>query len=366
MPEAHSAARVLGGQSGHAAASAAAPLFATPDSVSEYEVDDLADRVTASSLDTQESTSHFHQDLYRNFRHSGWHRQRLAVLKQIDRFCGGFDQPPSRTAYTYVSRDRFCRCGSYAWVQRTVDDPPSYRVVSQHCRHRFCLPCQQDRGRLIAANLREKLPQAQLRFVTLTVRALDMSLAEALDHLYDSFSRLRRTNLWRDHVRGGLAVLQISWRPEHGRWHPHFHVLCEGNYLPHEALRLAWHKITSDSYVVDVRAVKSSDNVADYLAKDLTKSMAKGVWQDPGRLREAMFATHGRKLLFAFGTWHRLKLLEPPDDDRSWETLCSAGDLLYDALRGSTEALSIATRLWHRPFVDWHSGVSECSRSPPI
>lgn len=193
MPEAHSAARVLGGQSGHAAASAAAPLFATPDSVSEYEVDDLADRVTASSLDTQESTSHFHQDLYRNFRHSGWHRQRLAVLKQIDRFCGGFDQPPSRTAYTYVSRDRFCRCGSYAWVQRTVDDPPSYRVVSQHCRHRFCLPCQQDRGRLIAANLREKLPQAQLRFVTLTVRALDMSLAEALDHLYDSFSRLRRT-----------------------------------------------------------------------------------------------------------------------------------------------------------------------------
>lgn len=283
----------------------------------------------------------------------------------MQRFSGGWDTPPSLRSYSGPILERFQKCGSNAWVQKSTEDPPSYRVVSQHCRHRFCLACQQDRGRLIAANLREKLPQVRIRFITLTVRALDLSLADALDHLYKSFVRLRRTKVWQDHVKGGLYVLEITWRPEHGRWHPHFHVLCEGNYFPQESLRLAWHKVTSDSYIVDVRDLHSVDHVAQYITKYLTKSLAKGVWTDPDRLREAMLATHGRKLLSAFGSWCKLKLLEPPFDDRSWETLCSAGDLLYDASYGGAPVVAIATVLWGRQFINWTKENESCSRSPP-
>lgn len=376
MPETTPTPHVLCGSSSQVTASAVAPC---PQAL-PYELPDHSDdppydhnrqdwrRLPAafsSSVQALESTPRPPPDLYRSFRHSSWSRQRHAVWNQLGRFQGGFDVRPPGRAFTSAPNQRFAECGSYASIVISDDDPPIYAVHARTCKQRFCLPCQQDRGRLIAANLREKLPNVRIRFLTLTIRAKDLPLADALDHLYTSFIRLRRSKVWRAHVEGGLAILEIGWRPEHDRWHPHLHVLFQGKYFPHEALRLAWHRITTDSYIIHIKPAGSTDALADYLAKYLTKSMAAGVWSRPDRLRECMVATHGRKFLFSFGSWSRLRLLEPPEDPHSWNWLCSAADLLQDARDGDPVALSIATALWRQHFVTWNEREQPCTRSPP-
>jgi len=206
---------------------------------------------------------------------------------------------------------------------------------------------------LISANLREKLPKVPLKFITLTVKARDLPLADGMNHLYNSFAKLRRSPTWRTYVRGGLAVCEVSWRPEKGRWHPHLHLIVEGPYFPHDLLRIAWLKASGDSFICDIRPVRSLDETAKYLTAYLTKSLCKRVWNDPLHLREAILALHGRKLISAFGTWCRLRLLDPIHDGSTWETVCSADRLLTSVLNGDEPSCRLAAVLWRRSLVDW-------------
>jgi hypothetical protein len=221
------------------------------------------------------------------------------------------------------------------------------------CRHRWCPACQRERGLLIANNIRAKLPRAQLRFLTLTIRTTNLSLSESLDKLARAWQSLRRRKTWQRYVRGGLAVLEIDWREPTSRWHPHLHVLWQGDFFPHHELRASWLSATHDSFVVDVRRVHDLDHAAKYLTKYLTKSVTPDVWRDPERLAEAISATRHRKLISTFGSWLRLRLTEPPSDDTEWITVCPAGDLLAAILRGDRPAVDIGLALWRRQLVDW-------------
>lgn len=327
---------------------------------------------SSSSLDTHESTPHLPGRLYHSFRHSGWQRQRSAVFEALTSLGLGTSHPTSNSLAPQGPRNvverppqgersveyesalgRFVRCGSDAWVLRSAEEPPRYRLASNRCRSRWCVPCQAERGRLIATNIHDNLPNVRLRFATLTVKSRDVSLSDALDHLLHSFARLRRSRLWRDHVRGGLTVLETSYNTKTQQWHPHLHVLWEGNFLPQDRLSQTWHAATGDSWVVDVRRVRSLTDVTNYLTKYLTKSLSKRIWHDRDRLAEAILTLHGRKLISCFGTWHRLRLLTPPDPTGEWFPLCSADRLLELVLRKDDDALRIASSLFKRSLVDW-------------
>ena len=352
----------LHGQSAAAAADAfspAAPLSTISDDPCP------AESPVQSSLDPPESTSHPSDHIYIGFRHSFASRPRAAIWAQMERFHTWADPPPSPRTFSHRALERFRSCGQRSFVLRSRDDPPSYKLVSATCRNRFCHACQADRGRLIAANLREKLPATQLRFLTLTVKAEGLALSAALDHLYTSFAKLRRMAIFKRHVSGGLAVLEVTWSPVSGRWHPHFHCLLQGDFFPQSQLKAAWQRATGDSYIVHIKPAGDTAGIAGYLTKYLTKSLSKGVWSDPPRLAEAMSALHGRKLLIAFGAWHRLRLLEPPLDDRSWDTYSAAGELLSRVLAGNIDALEIALRLWGQQLVAWLKLPAQSARASP-
>lgn len=316
----------------------------------------------ATSLDTHESTAPPVHGLYYRFRHSQWIRQREAV----DRALATLLRPGLSASSTETKQegatngqypstlDRFRDCGTNAWVLRSPGPQSTYRLAVNRCRHRFCLPCQGERGRLIAANITENLSAARLRFATLTVRSRPEPLSDTLTHLILSFRRLRRSPLWRDHVVGGVAILEVSYNSSLQMWHPHLHCILEGNYLPQQALSSAWMAATGDSHIVDVRAVRRLADVASYLTAYLCKSIGTQVWRNHDRLCEAIVALHGRKTLISFGTWHRLHLLEPPTADGTWVPLCSADTLLFLARQGNTDALRICSWLWRKKFVHWH------------
>lgn len=351
----------------------------------------------SSSLDPQESTLHLDEDLYRSFRHSGWqgHRRQVwrvlhalrryaeevfpdkllhgsinaapAVLQPgaanpfgaatdvVDRYltARAASTKPGHHPWKHESIDSFRTCGSSAWVMRTASRPHRYKIASNRCHLRYCVACQGERGRLIASNIREHLSNATIRFVTLTTRARDCSLADAIEHLTKGFLKLRRSKTWRSHVRGGLWVLEITYRPEHDRWHPHLHVLAQGDYFPQHDLRTAWLRATGDSFICDIRKPRDHNEVARYLTTYLTKAVAKGVWSHPHRLAECIVTLHAKKLIGTFGSWARLKLLAEPQSDEVWENFCPAPQLLARARRGEPASVVIAASLWRRSFAHW-------------
>jgi len=350
-----------------------------------------------ASLDPQESTPHAYPSRYARFRHSGWAPLRTRVLRalhSIQQAVRGIDEvnpPPSYgqrpTPIYYDTHDgsplpglpndvtatlelpptatatkgpwspkaiaAFEACGRSAWILASSETPPRYRVAANRCHSRFCIPCQQERGRLIAANIRDKLPRVRLRFMTLTVRAHDQTLRTALDHLYASFTKLRRTRTWKQHVAGGLAILEVNWRPEQNRWHPHFHIIYQGKFFPHESLKQAWLAATGDSWIVDVRAIRTFDDVTAYITKYLSKGIAKGVAHDDRRLCEAITSLTGRKTLLTFGSWAKLALLAKPDDDTTWTAVASADLVISQAADGVPTAIAIASVLWHGRLQTW-------------
>lgn len=351
----------------------------------------------SSSLDPQESTADLPDDLYRSFRHSGSFTQRQRIwdallrLHRYSRVVFGLhtrepdsllhagvnsnpyshirdDQIPGlgslvgeaaggrrrrRPPFHHGQLESFRTCGSNAWILRTTDRPHRYKIATNRCKHRFCPACQAERGRLIAARMTDLLPRKRLRFITLTIRTDHQPLAVHLDHLYTSFRRLRQTKAWRKHVSGSLWVVEITWRHERERWHPHLHVVAAGVYWPQNSLRIAWGKATGDSYICDIRPVRSSAHISHYLTKYLTKSLAGSVWHQPDRLCEAIVALHGRKLIGTTGSWAKLKLLSPPEDDLTWKPICPASSLLREALRGDQAASIIATVIWKSGFTNY-------------
>ena len=83
----------------------------------------------------------------------------------------------------------------------------------------------------------------------------------------------------------------------------HLHVIAEGAYLPATELSAAWHKITGDSFVVDVRSLKSGKDAAYYVSKYVTKGTSVAVWHNIDTAQEWVTATKGVRICSTYGDW---------------------------------------------------------------
>lgn len=284
------------------------------------------------------------------FRHETWFRHRAHVLEALAlddpdphawiRIANNPNEPeppalPSETR----RRIRFSACGTRSVVLQSADDPSRYKIACERCHDRFCLPCMQDRARLIAANLKAQLPYAPTRFLTLTLKHSDEPLRDQLDRLYTSFRSLRRRTFWTELVTGGIAFLEIKRSRTDNLWHPHLHVLLRGKYLPHMLVADAWYEITGDSFIIDIGIVKSPEHLYSYLTRYVTKGWEPGIYREIHLLREAMHALHGRKLLASFGEFAPLRLLQPPTSE-TWVELGTLQEVITLAARRITWAMA--------------------------
>lgn len=247
----------------------------------------------------------------------------------------------SETAASARVLERYDNCGSEAWVLRSRTEPARYKVACDCCRNRWCYPCARARGAVLAANLHSLVAGKRVKLITLTIRHSDLPLGEQVAKLYRCFAALRRRKLWTDAVHGGAAVCEIHHTGKVRGWHPHLHILAEAGFLRHRELSAAWHTITGDSYVVDVRAVAADIRAVRYVTKYVSKPAAKGVADDHGLLVEAMRALHNRRLVLTFGAWQGEDLMATPDDGTQWDYVASLGALLDRARNGEVEARRI-------------------------
>lgn len=287
-------------------------------------------------------------NLSTRFRHSGWVRNRSLIARSMQRT----DQPKSRLK-------EFAQCGSHAYVIQSIENPAVHRIAGSSCHDRFCLPCANERAHGIAMNVLAYVQDKTIRFLTLTLKASQQPLTDQLDRLYKSFSELRRRAFWKKRVTGGIAFLELTYNADATMWHPHFHILIEGSFLPHRELKKLWYAITGDSFVVDIRPVRSNTHAAHYVTKYASKPFNNTFLGRPGPLDEALVALKGRKLLMTFGTFRGLQVIDKPDE-ASWIHIAPLEVVICDAAHGDQAAIAILASITDVDLTPIFS------RAPPI
>lgn len=233
-----------------------------------------------------------------NFRHSGWQPNRKRVW---DAFCC------IRVASSRLWA--FAHCGSGCWVEKSKDE---IRIRANSCHDRWCMSCQRGNAFRLKQQIEPLINPADTRFLTLTLRHSNTELKDQIDRLFRSLKELRRRPIWKQNVVGAIIVLELKIGRD-DRWHPHLHCIIKGRWMDQKEISREWQRVTGDSSIVDIRPVKDQPEVAAYVTKYLTKPVSQDVITNPSRLKEAIEALKGRRLINASGCWKNVKLREKPE-----------------------------------------------------
>jgi hypothetical protein len=138
-------------------------------------------------------------------------------------------------------------------------------IVDYRCRLPFCPDCCRVKANRELARILPKIHQALkddssliVAFNTLTLRSdsntKKRNLKAGCKEIKSSFKALRRQKIWKNCV-GGFGKIENTASKKFG-WHPHLHsILLLKDYIPQKSLSDAWHGITKDSMIVDIRSV---------------------------------------------------------------------------------------------------------------
>ena len=199
-------------------------------------------------------------------------------------------------------------------------------------KHLLCPFCARARGAKLmeknvdrVAKALEDNPRLIPAMLTLTVANQD-ELKRATEHLTESFRILlnrRRTVLKNGRgstefakIEGAIYATEVTHSEKTG-WHPHIHaVVLLNDYIDQKALSEEWNRVTGDSFVVDIRKLKTDhlDDLTNSL-KEIFKYAVKFADLPLDRNLEAYELLNGKRLIGSFGCLHGLKLPEKLTDD---------------------------------------------------
>ncbi len=212
----------------------------------------------------------------------------------------------------FSSRLQNCRRNAWFFKNKHTNH---LRVVSSRCKLRWCPICR-DVCRMIVTSAVEGWLRHQLyaKMLTLTMLHSDLPLREQIKLLYAAFRKLVRRVYFKRNVTGGVWFFQLKLNPKTLLWHPHIHCLLSGNFLSHSILKDLWHKITGDSYIVDIRPVKDIESAATEVARYAT-SPADVTAMSLDHALDVFYATKGRRICGTWGSARGLALRPTPQAD---------------------------------------------------
>lgn len=202
---------------------------------------------------------------------SGTTEECLKLLKQRRKARAVYDAFHSLKALGKDQRaGKLIGCCRWFWKESLPCG--SYRLIPMRCDDVFCPRCANRRSVPLQKKVLSKMNQSRFEywFLTVTVKNRPQLTREFLTQMTAWFAELRETELWREHVIGGMYSLEVTFNRETGEWHPHYHVLIEvpkfepdGKTrkkvpLPRDwvyAIQALWLRLTGDSHVVNVRRI---------------------------------------------------------------------------------------------------------------
>ena len=241
--------------------------------------------------------------------------------------------------------DHLESCRSYAWFA-IHKQTGAVRVISSACHLRWCPLCAEARAAYLAASVRTWYKSVKHpKLLTLTLKHSDACLTCQINHLYQSFRRLRLSSLFRRNVTGGIWFFQIKWNKQTHTWHPHIHALIAGQYVPQKRIKQLWLKITSNSEVVDIRSCWSPESAARHVARYATRPGTLSS-VPPAQRTEFMRTLHGRRIVGAWGSARGIPLKPPPAEDKDDWTFFGTWNEVHDKSHTNLNAKAVLLA-WH-------------------
>jgi len=292
-------------------------------------------------------TSDAENELSTIFLHSGWLDVRRRVHSAL-----------KASHATAAACSAFATCGWNSWCLASDTEPVQYRVVASWCNSKWCRVCQRRRAMRLAGRLAQLVSPKRTRFITLTLRANEEPLRCQVQRIYQAFRRLRQRVLWKNTQSGGVAFLEVTRGANDTGWHVHLHILATGGFIDKTELSAAWKQITGDSFIVDIRWVRSVRNAIQYVCKYVGKGYSDKLARDERTMITLINHLHNVRTYCVFGDW-RAVLAEEPDDTITWKPISPLGSLLRRAYDGDTEAERIV-----RAIDPWLQ-IPESQKPPP-
>jgi len=221
-----------------------------------------------------------------------------------------------------------CACSIHLFFDQ---DAGTVREYTHTCKARLCPHCGRRRSNHVAKQMYPLVDQMkQPRHLVLTVKSRPAELRDQAKDLVRWFAKLRRTPFWRKNVTQGVYTVEITVNERTGLWHPHVHIIFDGQYLPQAKIRHLWHDITGGSEIVWIEQAYNKDGLVRELCKYIGKPQKSEHWTDRQIIEYAQ-AVKGMRMVQTFGK----KRPKPINDEAP-----------TDEKQGEDESISLARLIW--------------------
>jgi len=260
---------------------------------------------------------------------------------------------------------RFADCATHGKLY--LDGyPAEVKLWIHRCGDRLCPLCSGYRAKRISNQLLALMSNFKsVRHMVLTVENSPQGeLSSSIAHMRASFAKLRRTPQWREKVRGGAYILEITHNPKKNSWHPHIHILWDGLYFDQRLLSALWCDASDGSMVVWTSA--ASARHAAYLAKYAGKPPNINHWKSAA-IAEYAIATSRSRMLQTFGNMHGIPVEDSdprpePASVRNSITLKRLLDAAQAGHAGASQLCRAVSMRWPRL---WNYLRQGCDIPPP-
>lgn len=268
-----------------------------------------------------------------SFRHSHWSDRRERIWQSL-----------RRTHATVHRLAAFANCGGRCHVEYS-HSTDRVRLKAHYCHDRLCEACGTARSAVLTSNMLKLMEGKPAKFLTLTLKHRADPLHLQIDRLVTCFRNLRANPLWKAAVAGGAYFIEVHQSASDKMWHPHLHIILQGDYLAQNWLSSTWLSITGDSDIVHIRAVENPETAARYVSKYVSKPITAKTALQPDALDEAVLALKGRRLCSTFGAWRGKDLEATPIDPKDWRYIAPLSEIFRKAKAGEPWALTLLQRL---------------------
>jgi len=218
-------------------------------------------------------------------------------------------------------------CRTYASLRRDALSG-DVKVFGDSCRERWCPMCAgqkaayaKDQTEIYVKSLTAP------RFLTFTLRNNESDLKTQVSFLQQSFARIRSRAYWKKNVKGGIWFLQVKRGKNSGCWHPHLHILLDGNYMEAGRLSALWELVTYGSPIIDIRRIHNAESAASYVARYTARPAALAEMPLADRI-EVIEALFRKRLSGTFGNGKTVTLTPPKiESDADWNYIGNFDDI---------------------------------------
>lgn len=194
-------------------------------------------------------------------------------------------------------------------------------AVQYSCGHKLCGRCASvQRWRKVNDLWPMVKTMKNPRFLTLTFKSRAHLTKEWRKEQGAALRAFFKHRWVKEHIGGGVWAWETTYNQRLKMWHPHFHILFDGDYLPKARVKELWRELSGGAYIIKVQEILGHGERGKLDAlRETVKYITKAVEivEDERLVAEFLDATAGTRRLGVFGKFHGYKPPTPPATDKS-------------------------------------------------